>query len=113
MLQNESILMYISIWFVQKSYKIAEHVIKRKASRGNIFETTSFNTRKIWNEVGNNPVPTGRFTKEYAVTDSSRLSSMDIIVLLRMMMTLSLRPVRQILSRIRQIPVQMETVLVT
>lgn len=50
--------------------------IKKEIDR--IFKTTEFNTRKIWDEEGNNPVPTGRVTKEYAVTDNGYMGSTDI-----------------------------------
>lgn len=43
-----------------------------------IFKTTEFNARKIWNEVAEDPVPTGRVTREPAVEDNGYLPNTDI-----------------------------------
>lgn len=43
-----------------------------------IFKTTEFNARKIWDETADNPVPTGRVTREPAIKDNGHLPNMDI-----------------------------------
>lgn len=43
-----------------------------------IFKTTEFNARKIWDEVAEDPVPTGRVKREPAIEDTCHLPHMDI-----------------------------------
>lgn len=57
---------------------IDQEIQSLKTEIDRIFKTTEFNTRKIWDEEATDPVPTGRFTQEYAVKYSARLPRTDI-----------------------------------